>query len=59
MTPADVIKYADGTLLILMFGFLFIIAIGLALESAWHWIQAIVAGCRRWRWCDHSGKDRA
>lgn len=40
MTPDDFVKYASGTLLLLMFGFLFIIAIGMALEAVWHLFKA-------------------
>lgn len=59
MTPDQIVKYGAGTLLVVMFGFLAIIAVGLALESAWHWIQAIVLRWRAWRGFDPDDKDHA
>lgn len=57
MTPDDFVKYADGMLLLLMFGTLFVIAMGMALESAWHWIEAIVLRCRSWHGRDPDDKN--
>lgn len=43
MILTHIVQYCAGLLLLLMLGFLFIVAFGLALESAWHFIVRILA----------------
>lgn len=65
MTPAEFVKYADGMLLVLMFGFLLITAIGLALEAMVAWLRAriivqlVLVRWRAWRGRDPADKDHA
>lgn len=67
MTPDQFVKYADGALLLLMWGFLLVIAIGLALEAMWVWFKAtllvsiyfILLRWRAWRGRDPDDHEHA
>jgi hypothetical protein len=60
MSLSRLVEYADGLLLILMFGFLVIVSIALALEALCSWFgSAVLMRWRAWRGSDPDDKEHA